>query len=212
MQATNETIEMTMCRRLSLPSIITGGCRRRVDQTSGGARAPSNLWRKARRLCPRSCEQPGELWLVSSGSAPMVADDVTTSGFYGNDPMKYIHAILVLSLLSSAALAAEIHVSVNGNNDNDGSINKPLKTISAAAGMAKPGDVITVHAGVYRETVAPPRGGTSAEKPIVYQAAPGEKVEIKGSEVVKNWAKVQGDVWKATVPIPSSAVSIPTAI
>ena len=49
-------------------------------------------------------------------------------------------------------------------------------------------------------------------KRIVYHAAPGEKVEIKGSEIVKNWVKVQGDVWKATVPnSASSASSIPTA-
>jgi alpha-N-arabinofuranosidase len=60
--------------------------------------------------------------------------------------------------------------------------------------------VITVHAGVYRECVSPPRGGESDAKRIIYQAAPGEKVEIKGSEVVKNWEKVQGDTWKVTLP------------
>ena len=60
----------------------------------------------------------------------------------------------------------------------------------------KPGDVITVHEGIYRERINPPRGGESDAKRIVYQAAPGEKVEIKGSEVVKNWVKVQDDVWK----------------
>ena len=77
---------------------------------------------------------------------------------------------------------------------------KPFKTISAAARVAQPGDVITVHEGVYRERITPPRGGTSDRKRIVYQAAPGEKVEIKGSEVVKNWVKVQDDVWKVTLP------------
>ncbi len=46
----------------------------------------------------------------------------------------------------------------------------------------------------------PPRGGQSDTKRIVYQAAPGEKVEIKGSEVVKHWTKVQGDTWKVTLP------------
>jgi alpha-N-arabinofuranosidase len=56
------------------------------------------------------------------------------------------------------------------------------------------GDVITVHAGVYRERIAPPRGGASDRKRIVYQAAPGENVEIKGSEVARNWVKVQDDV------------------
>ena len=57
-----------------------------------------------------------------------------------------------------------------------------------------------MHEGVYRERINPPRGGESDTKRIVYQAAPGEKVEIKGSEVVKNWVKVQDDVWKVTLP------------
>ena len=57
-----------------------------------------------------------------------------------------------------------------------------------------------MHEGVYRERVSPPRGGRSDAERIVYQAAPGEKVEIKGSEVVKNWVKVAGDVWKVTLP------------
>ncbi len=60
--------------------------------------------------------------------------------------------------------------------------------------------MVTVHEGVYRERINPPRGGQSDAKRIVYQAAPREKVEVKGSEVVKNWVKVQDDVWKVTLP------------
>ena len=96
--------------------------------------------------------------------------------------------------------AKEFHVSVTGNDQNKGSASKPLRTLSAAALLALPGDVITVRGGVYRERITPPRGGTSDKKRIVYQAAPGEKVEIKGSEVVTNWMKVQEDTWKVTLP------------
>ena len=105
----------------------------------------------------------------------------------------------LLAFAATSALATEFHVSVNGNDRNDGSSAKPFKTISAAAQVAQPGDVITVHAGTYRERINPPRGGISDTQRIVYQAAPGEIVEIKGSEVVKNWAKVQADVWKVTL-------------
>jgi alpha-N-arabinofuranosidase len=94
----------------------------------------------------------------------------------------------------------EYHVSVRGNDSNDGSASHPLRTISAAARQAQSGDVITVHEGVYRERINPPRGGQSDSQRIVYRAAPGEKVVIKGSEVVKNWAKVQNDTWKVVVP------------
>ena len=89
--------------------------------------------------------------------------------------------------------AREIHVSVNGSDTNDGTASKPYKTISQAAKVAMPGDVITVHAGVYREQVTPPRGGNSDKERIVYQAAKGEKVEIKGSEIIKGWQKLDND-------------------
>jgi hypothetical protein len=96
--------------------------------------------------------------------------------------------------------AHEYHVSVKGNDTNDGSALKPLKTISAAVQKAFPGDTITVHAGTYREWVNPLRGGESDSKRIVYRAAPGEKAEIKGSEVVSGWKKVKDNVWKVIVP------------
>ena len=111
---------------------------------------------------------------------------------------------LTVLLLATCAMpmasATEFHVAINGSDANNGSSSKPFKTISAAARVAQPGDIITVHAGTYRERVTPPRGGESDAKRIVYQAAAGEKVEIKGSEVVTNWVKVQDNVWKATLP------------
>lgn len=105
----------------------------------------------------------------------------------------------VLALATSGAGAREYHVSVSGDDGNDGSAQQPLKTISAAAVLAQPGDVVTAHAGTYRERVTPPRGGTSDQQRITYQAAAGEKVVIKGSEVVTGWEKVQHDTWKVTI-------------
>jgi hypothetical protein len=109
-------------------------------------------------------------------------------------------AITVLAgLLIQSLSAEEYHVCVNGNDDNDGSTSKPFRTISAAAGVAQPGDVISVHEGTYRERVTPPRGGVSDSKRIVYQAAKCEKVVIKGSEVVTGWKHVRDGVWKVTI-------------
>ncbi|NLU91965.1 right-handed parallel beta-helix repeat-containing protein [Chitinophaga sp. Ak27] len=117
--------------------------------------------------------------------------------------MKHFFCWLIAVMISTVALAQqhdrEYHVSVNGNDSNDGSLQRPFKTISAAARMALPGDVITVHAGVYRERITPPRGGDSDTKRITYQAAKGELVEIKGSEIVKGWKRVQNDTWEAVV-------------
>jgi hypothetical protein len=111
-----------------------------------------------------------------------------------------IRILLASLLLATAAGARELHVSVRGDDRNDGSQTKPFRTISAAARLAQPGDLVTVHAGVYRERVTPPRGGESDARRIVYQAAAGEKAEIKGSEVVKGWKPFAPGVWKAVVP------------
>ncbi len=108
--------------------------------------------------------------------------------------------MLLFIVATSATMAKEYHVSIKGNDQNLGTKSKPFQTISAAARVAAPGDVITVHAGVYRERINPPRGGTSESERIIYQAAKGERVEIKGSEVIKDWVKVQENVWKATLP------------
>jgi len=92
------------------------------------------------------------------------------------------------------------HVAPNGNDAHQGGASHPLRTISAAAARAQAGDVITVHEGIYRERIAPPRGGTSDANRIVYQAAPGERVVISGAEVITGWVRLQGDTWKVTVP------------
>jgi len=114
--------------------------------------------------------------------------------------MKTFVMTIVLALAVPAAFAREYHISIGGNDSNDGTADKPLKTISTAAQLAQPGDVVTVHAGTYREWISPPRGGSSDTQRITYQAAPGEKVAVKGSEIVKDWQKVQNDTWKAVVP------------
>ncbi|MBM4093190.1 MAG: carbohydrate-binding protein [Planctomycetes bacterium] len=102
--------------------------------------------------------------------------------------------------LAATAYAAEWHVATDGRDTNSGTRIAPLLTIQRAADLAQPGDTITVHEGVYRERVNPPRGGQSDAKRIVYQAAPGATVMIKGSEIVKGWVKQQDDVWKVTLP------------
>lgn len=103
--------------------------------------------------------------------------------------------------LISPLCARDIYVSEKrGNDAASGEKAKPLKTINAAAKVAKPGDEVIVEEGIYREWVNPQRGGKSDKQRIVYKAAEGAKPHIKGSEVVKNWEKVEGSVWKVTLP------------
>lgn len=107
----------------------------------------------------------------------------------------------VITIASAVTgFAAEYHVATNGSDAASGSVNEPFRTIQRAAEAVQAGDIITVHGGVYRERVNPLRGGDSDERRIVYQAAPGEKVEIKGTEVVTGWTHVEGQLWCVTLP------------
>lgn len=114
--------------------------------------------------------------------------------------MKKLQFVLVFLILSFTISAKEYHVSKSGKDKNNGTLKSPFLTIQTAANIALPGDIITVHEGVYRERINPPRGGASDNKRIVYQAAKGEKVVIKGSEIIKDWEKIEEDVWKVTLP------------
>ncbi len=103
-------------------------------------------------------------------------------------------------LFSQNKMGREWHVALAGNDMADGSLSHPLKTINAAAQLAQPGDVVTVHGGVYREQITPLRGGSSAQQRIVYQAAKGETVQIKGSEIIKGWKHLENDTWMTIIP------------
>jgi len=94
----------------------------------------------------------------------------------------------------------DFHIAKTGNDANCGSASEPLLTISEGAQRAEPGDTITVHAGTYRESVRPPRGGNSDSQRITYRAAPGEVAVIKGSEVVNGWRSEGRGVWSISLP------------
>ncbi len=95
--------------------------------------------------------------------------------------------------------ATEHHVSKSGSDSNPGTASEPFLSISRAAVEAMPGDTITVYEGTYREWVNPLRGGESDINRIVYRAAPGEKVEIKGSEEIGGWEEQSDGVWKTII-------------
>lgn len=94
----------------------------------------------------------------------------------------------------------EYHVAINGNDRALGDEKYPFRTISRAARCAKSGDKVIVHEGEYREWVKPENSGKSDSERIVYQAANGEKVIIKGSERIQNWQVLEGTIWKVQIP------------
>lgn len=119
--------------------------------------------------------------------------------------MKYLIPVICsfcLGWLTSCSTGSVpgYHVAVNGDDTHPGTRKAPFRTIQHAASVAQPGDVITVHEGTYQERIDPPRGGLSDDQRIVFQAAEGAEVIIKGSEVIKGWKREENDTWTTTIP------------
>jgi hypothetical protein len=109
-------------------------------------------------------------------------------------------AVLLALLVSGSVSATTYHVAKTGNDGNAGTSGSPYLTINKAAQVMQAGDSVIVHAGEYREWVQPARGGSSESARITYKTAPGEIVQIKGSERITSWVLQSGNVWKADIP------------
>ena len=69
----------------------------------------------------------------------------------------FVTGVVALGAPSFAA-ATSYYVSPGGSDAASGSADEPLQTISRAAQLARPGDVVRVASGTYPETVTIPRG------------------------------------------------------
>jgi hypothetical protein len=69
-----------------------------------------------------------------------------------------------------------------------------LKTITSAVQVAVSGDIIIVHAGIYRELVQP------SVSNVTFRASTSETVKIKGSEIIKNWKRSVDGRWQVALP------------
>ncbi|OHD64930.1 MAG: hypothetical protein A2096_15015 [Spirochaetes bacterium GWF1_41_5] len=81
-----------------------------------------------------------------------------------------------------------------GNDDNDGSENKPFKTIGKAIQYSRAGVTIILHRGIYREQINLTTSGT-ADNYITIEGAAGDEVIIKGSDIIKGWKKHSDTIW-----------------
>lgn len=85
-----------------------------------------------------------------------------------------------------------LHVTTFGSDENDGlAPDRAFKTISKAASIVKPGDLVLVRGGTYFEHVHLKTPGT-AEHPIVLRAAPGETVVVTFGRRPTGWQKIEG--------------------
>ncbi|MGB8259288.1 MAG: right-handed parallel beta-helix repeat-containing protein [Terracidiphilus sp.] len=80
----------------------------------------------------------------------------------------------------------------NADDKGPGSKERPFRTIDRAAQVLQPGERVVIAEGTYREVIRPARGGDGPEAMISYEAAPGAKVVVKGSAVVRDWHPSEG--------------------
>ncbi len=81
--------------------------------------------------------------------------------------------------------------------------NKPYRTIGEAAAVAAPGDTVVISGGVYREEIPIVKAGHPyvPESVVTFQAAPGEKVFIRGSEpFTPEWRSLGDGTYEADLP------------
>jgi hypothetical protein len=87
-----------------------------------------------------------------------------------------------MALVGFRVGAADLWVEGTAAAGGDGSAVRPFRTIQAAAEVAGPGDTVRVRPGIYRERVAPPRGGEPG-RPIRYSSEVRHGAVVKGSDV-----------------------------
>ncbi len=85
----------------------------------------------------------------------------------------------------------KIYVSVQGNDNNNGTIDSPWRTIQKGIGVLKAGDTLFVREGVYAEAVNIGTYNSGNENaPVVVKAYPGESpvIDGKGELPSSDWA------------------------
>ena len=97
--------------------------------------------------------------------------------------MSTLMALCMMLLGNMTVQAQAIHVATDGNDDNAGTSEAPLKTIHKAVELVQPGDTVWVHGGTYviSERIKIPEKATTPDRRCYLWAVPGETVVIDGS-------------------------------
>jgi hypothetical protein len=98
--------------------------------------------------------------------------------------------------------ATTYHVATTGSDTNDGSAERPFRTIQKAADVAQAGATVIVRPGVYYERFVRFRNSGAQDAPIIFKAEPGAIID-HGLRVPE-WAPDGGSVYRGTPIFPSA--------
>lgn len=118
----------------------------------------------------------------------------------------------------------KLYVSLEGNDDNNGSIEKPFKTLEQARDRIRllrskggqQGFTVLLRGGVYRfeePFVLYPEDSGSEKFPVVYQAYADEKVVFSGSQPLQvEWETYRGPIWVTNAKLKNEKGFTPRTI
>ncbi len=104
--------------------------------------------------------------------------------------------------------ARTLYVAPTGSDAHTGTTPaQALKTIQHAADLSRPGDLVSVAAGVYRESVDVPLAG-NASQPIVFRGAPGAILDGADAAIAAgaSWTNAGSGVWSRATGFATALV------
>lgn len=120
--------------------------------------------------------------------------------------------VVALAVTLTARADLTLYVSPQGGDGNPGTMDKPLATLARArdllreqrrnGSLREPAQVV-VRAGTYyfpEPLVLGPEDSGTAEAPLTFRAAPGEKAVLSGGRAITGWRRFQDKIWVAHLP------------
>ncbi len=139
-------------------------------------------------ICPPGAEGEDNMKMRSLSPPVLLPDGTEFKTWEPSSGLKFSRTYYVAQKDPAAA------------DTNPGTRDEPFKTISRSAEILQPGERVVVGEGIYREHVRIPSGGTGPTRMISYEAAPGSRVIVRGSDVFREKWTREGKsktVWRA---------------
>ncbi|WP_084218347.1 Ig-like domain-containing protein [Synechococcus sp. CC9616] len=132
--------------------------------------------------------QAKALELVVDGLAPEFTSAATAS------------ATLILAADALPPTDGVVFVSNDGSDSNPGSLLAPFRTIQYAIDNAKPGDVISIRGGTFRERLRIENLNGREDAPITFENYQNEDVVLTGAEqITTDWQPHDDNIWKTNL-------------